>query len=164
MWVSAAHPAGPHSRNRSVAFLGKRMGRCRQRERESTCVCVCVCVRVRACVYIYIYMCVYVLRIVCIFGVNVKVKMFHYRPGRALRNPIISRKLAYVGGKFVSPKLRPPLIPRKYPYYSLLLEAESTTGPYCGRYSVCEYMYVCMCVCVYVCMYVCMCVCMYLCM
>jgi hypothetical protein len=75
----------------------------------------------------------YVLRIVCILGVNVKVKMFYYRPGRALRNPRISRKLAYVGGKFVS---RPPLIPRKYPCYSLLLKAESTTGPYCSQYSV----------------------------
>ena len=32
---------------------------------------------------------------------------------------------AHEGGKVVSPKHRPPLLPRRYTWYSLLLEAES---------------------------------------
>jgi hypothetical protein len=31
------------------------------------------------------------------------------------------------------PTHRPPLLPRRYPCYWFLLEAESTPGPYCGR-------------------------------
>ena len=34
--------------------------------------------------------------------------------------------------KVVSPTHRSPLPPRKYSWYSFLLEAESTPGPYCG--------------------------------
>jgi hypothetical protein len=41
----------------------------------------------------------------------------------------ISRHLAYNGGKVVSPTHRPPLPPRKYSWYSFLLEAESTPRP-----------------------------------
>jgi hypothetical protein len=37
------------------------------------------------------------------------------------------------GSKVVSLTHRPPLPPRKYPWYSFLLEAESTPGPLCDR-------------------------------
>jgi hypothetical protein len=43
--------------------------------------------------------------------------------------PRISRQLAHEGGKVVSRKHRPPLLPRMYSWYSFLLEAESTSGP-----------------------------------
>jgi len=39
------------------------------------------------------------------------------------------RQWAHEGGKVVSPTHRPPLLPRKYSWYSYLLEAESTPGP-----------------------------------
>ena len=45
----------------------------------------------------------------------------------------ISRQSAHEGGKVVSPKDRPPWLPRKYSWYSFLLEAKLTSGPYCGR-------------------------------
>jgi len=37
------------------------------------------------------------------------------------------------GGKFVSLKHRLLLPPRKYSWYSFMLEAESTPGPWCDR-------------------------------
>ena len=37
--------------------------------------------------------------------------------------------MAQDGGKIVSLRCRPPLPPRKYTWYSFLLEAESTPGP-----------------------------------
>jgi hypothetical protein len=41
----------------------------------------------------------------------------------------ISWQSVHEGGKVVSPTRRPPLPPRKYSWYSFLLEAESTPGP-----------------------------------
>ena len=45
----------------------------------------------------------------------------------------ISRPSAHEGGKGVSPMHQPPLPPRKYSWYSFVLEAESIPGPQCGR-------------------------------
>jgi hypothetical protein len=61
-----------------------------------------------------------------------KVKQSHYGPGQALKvseAPRISRQSAYESGKVVSPKHWPHLPPRKYSWYSFLLEAESIPGP-----------------------------------
>ena len=63
-----------------------------------------------------------------------KVKQSHCRSGEALRilagwGSQISSQSAHEGGKVVSPTHRPLLRPRKYSWYSFLLEAESTPGP-----------------------------------
>ena len=42
----------------------------------------------------------------------------------------LSRHSAHEGGKALSPTHRPPLLPRKYSWYIILLAAESITGPY----------------------------------
>jgi len=67
--------------------------------------------------------------------VKVKVNQSPSRPGYALAVPRgsgsrISRQLAYEGGKFVSPTHQPSLPPKKYSWYSLLLQAESTPWPH----------------------------------
>ena len=60
-------------------------------------------------------------------SLHVKVKLVLMVPG-GWRSQI-SRQPAHEGGKVVSPTHRPPLPPRKYSWYSFLLEAESTPGP-----------------------------------
>jgi len=42
--------------------------------------------------------------------------------------PIISSQSAHEGGKVLSPSHLPPLTPRRYPWYSFMLVAESTLG------------------------------------
>jgi len=57
-------------------------------------------------------------------------------PLQAWSGPEGSRKLRFPdfmttaqdGGKVVSLRHRPPVLPRKYTWYSFLLEAESTSG------------------------------------
>jgi hypothetical protein len=68
------------------------------------------------------------------FSVLWKVKQSHYRPGQALvvlgvRGSQILTQSAHESVKVVSPTHQPPLPPRKYSWYSFLLEAESTPGP-----------------------------------
>ena len=62
-----------------------------------------------------------------------KVKQSLYSPWQAQRVPggwgsQVPRQSAHEGGKVVSPTHRPSLHPRKYSWYSFLLEAESTPG------------------------------------
>jgi hypothetical protein len=61
------------------------------------------------------------------FKVKVEVKQFLYRPGHAFRVPgdrgsLISKHSALEGGKVVSLTNRTSLDPRKYSWYSFLLE------------------------------------------
>ena len=67
-----------------------------------------------------------------------KVNQSHYSSGQSLRVAEvsvsqISVQSAHEAGHFVSPNYRPPLLFKKYSWYSFLLEAESTPGPQCGR-------------------------------
>jgi hypothetical protein len=53
---------------------------------------------------------------------------------RRLRLPEhVYRQSAHGDGQVVSPRHRPPLTRRKYSWCLLMSEAESTSGPYCGR-------------------------------
>jgi len=67
-----------------------------------------------------------------------RVKVFLYRSEQTLRAPEFevtrfSKLSAHACGKVVSRTHRPPLHPRRYPWYSFLLEAESTPGPQRGQ-------------------------------
>ena len=71
------------------------------------------------------------------YQVAINIKAVAAVPLEASSGPEGSRKLRFVdymtkaqdGGKVVSLRHRPPLPPRKYSWYSFLLEAESTPGP-----------------------------------
>jgi hypothetical protein len=69
-----------------------------------------------------------------IYGnLSVNLKLSNYRPGQVPRipefeGPRISGQSACESDKVASPTHRPSLLPRKYPWYSFLLEAESTPG------------------------------------
>jgi len=75
--------------------------------------------------------------IICVYG-YVKGKAV---PLQAWTGPEVSRKLRFPdfvttaqdGGTVVSLTLRPLFTPKKYYWYSFLLEAESTPGPQCDR-------------------------------
>ena len=76
--------------------------------------------------------------LLCASKKKIKVKQSLYRPGQALRVPgdwgsQISRQSAHEGGRVVSLTHRPSLPPRKYSWYSFLLEAESTPETQCDR-------------------------------
>ena len=45
----------------------------------------------------------------------------------------IYRQAAHEGGKVVCPMNQPPLLPRRHPWYSFLLEVELALGPQCGQ-------------------------------
>jgi len=65
---------------------------------------------------------------------NLELKQSLYRSVQALGVPEgwgsdISRHSAHLDGKVVSNTHQPLLPPKKYPWYSFLLEAETTPGP-----------------------------------
>jgi hypothetical protein len=63
------------------------------------------------------------------------ISQYHYRPGQAIRlqeveSPRISRQLTHEDTKDVNLSTgRLPTHPRRYPWYSFLLETEPTPGP-----------------------------------
>jgi hypothetical protein len=67
--------------------------------------------------------------VTCAIHAYVKVKQSLYRPWEFQKGEAgsqILRQSAYEGGKAVTPTHRQPLTPRKYSWYSFLLEVEST--------------------------------------
>jgi hypothetical protein len=82
--------------------------------------------------FIYLHLRIYCAQIVLYLNIYIKmVTQCLYRPRQALSIPRgwgsqISRQSKHEGGKVFSPKHRPPLPPRKYFWYSLLLEVESS--------------------------------------
>ena len=75
--------------------------------------------------------------------IKVKVNLSQYRLIRActgpegsrmlLRLPGYPRQSAHEGGNLVRPTYRPSFTPKRYSWYSFLLESESTSEPSCGR-------------------------------
>jgi len=75
----------------------------------------------------------YTLQLFCELYCTFKSKTISYRPVTVLEGPVIggchiSRQSAREGSKVVSRRQRSPLPLRKYAWYSVLLEAESTAG------------------------------------
>ena len=67
-----------------------------------------------------------------------KLKQFRYRPGQTMMVPgdwgsQTSRQSAHEGGKVVCPTHWPSLPTKKYSWYSIPSETESTSGPQCDR-------------------------------
>jgi hypothetical protein len=79
----------------------------------------------------------------CWLNIILKIKQSYYRLWQALMFPgwvsQISWQTAHEGGKVTSPTHQPPLSPRKYSWYSFLLEVESTPGSRCGRKNLCQW-------------------------
>ena len=69
---------------------------------------------------------------ICTYGKGKAIPLQAWRVPGGWRSQI-SRQLAHEDGKVVSITHRPSLPPRKYSWYSFLLEADSTPGPQCGR-------------------------------
>jgi len=70
------------------------------------------------------------------YVIKQKVNQSHYRPEmRRFQEVKVPRyvTIAQNGGKVVSLTHRPLFTPRKYSWYSFLLESESTPGPQCDR-------------------------------
>jgi len=88
-------------------------------------------------IYIYIYICIYLHTHTHIYIYIYVCVCRKISPITGLEWPKGSRKMSFSdymttaqdGGKVVSLTYRPPLPPRKYSWYSFLLEAESTPGP-----------------------------------
>ena len=83
--------------------------------------------------YTYIYICIYVYTHICTYiyikGKAVLLQAWSGPEGsRKLRFPDFMT-MAHDGSKIVSLTHRPPLPPRKYTWYSFLIETESTPGP-----------------------------------
>jgi hypothetical protein len=91
------------------------------------CRYVCVCVRVCMCICVYNHSAFPIReRSDRITGLDSALGF------QEVEAPRISRQSSHEGCNVVSPTHRPPLPPRRYSWYSFLLEAESTPGPQCG--------------------------------
>ena len=83
----------------------------------------------RVCVCVYIYKIQsFKIMLCCIKGKAIPLQAWTGPEVQGGSGSQISRQLACEGGKVVSPTHRPPLPPRKYSWYSFLLEDESTPG------------------------------------